>query len=154
VVGVVGNIRSLGLARQLPYEFYRTTEQSPFGEMSVVVRSAGADPTALVPAARRIVQDLDPSLPVTGVQTMEEVVAESVGRQRFLSALTGVFAGLAAVLAMVGVTLYFAGNIGAHLSQTLRVIMVRVMGMILLAIAVEMLVGGLAKLLPGLAPAT
>ena len=103
VVGVVGDIRSYGLARQTPYEFYRTTDQAPFGSMSVVMRSVGADPTALVPTARRIVHDLDPSLPVTGVQTMEEVVASSVGRQRFISALTGLFAALAAVLAMVGV---------------------------------------------------
>ncbi|HVS66025.1 MAG TPA: ABC transporter permease [Thermoanaerobaculia bacterium] len=111
VVGVVGNIRSFGLARQMPYEFYRTTEQSTFGSMTVVMRSASADPTALVPSARRIVHDIDPSLPVTGVQTMEEVVAGSVGQQRFISSLTGVFAALAAMLAMVGVYGVMAYNV-------------------------------------------
>jgi putative ABC transport system permease protein len=103
VVGVVGDIRSYGLDRQTPYEFYRTTEQSAYGAMSVVIRSAHGDPTALVPTARSIVSSLDASLPVTDVQTMRQVVAASVGQQRFLSALTGVFAALAALLAMVGV---------------------------------------------------
>jgi multiple antibiotic resistance protein len=58
---------------------------------------------------------------------------------------------VAVVLLMVGGTLHFAGAIGAHLSQTLRVIMTRIMGMILLAIAVQMVVAGLSKLFPGLA---
>lgn len=55
------------------------------------------------------------------------------------------------ILAMLAVALYFAGTIGTHLSQTLRVIMTRIMGMILLAIAVQMIVEGLTKLFPGLA---
>jgi multiple antibiotic resistance protein len=55
----------------------------------------------------------------------------------------------AMLLAMLAV-LYFAGSIGTHLSATLRVIMQRLMGMILLAISVDMLVAGLKALLPGL----
>ena len=58
---------------------------------------------------------------------------------------------LATVLAMIGVTLYFAAMIGARLSRTLRTIMSRLMGMILLAISIEMIVAGAIKLLPGLA---
>lgn len=58
---------------------------------------------------------------------------------------------LAAMLALLGLALVFAGAIGTHLSAQLRVIMSRLMGMILLAIAVAMLVAGLKVLLPGLA---
>lgn len=58
---------------------------------------------------------------------------------------------VAAILAALGVTLYFAAAIGARLSQTLRMIMTRLMGMILLAIAVDMIAAGLTALLPGLA---
>jgi multiple antibiotic resistance protein len=57
----------------------------------------------------------------------------------------------AAMLALLGTVLYFAGTIGAHLSAKLRVIMSRLMGMILLAIAVSMMFAGLKALLPGLA---
>jgi multiple antibiotic resistance protein len=71
--------------------------------------------------------------------------ANSVANYVAYAAVVGV------VIAMIGVTLHFAGAIGAHLSQTLRVIMTRVMGMILLAIAVQMVGAGLVKLLPGLA---
>lgn len=58
---------------------------------------------------------------------------------------------VASILVMLGIVLYFAAAIGARLSATLRVIMSRLMGMILLAIAVSMLVAGLKALFPGLA---
>ena len=49
VVGVVGDVRSYGLAPRTPYEFYRTIDQSPFRPMTVVIRTRGDDPTAIVP---------------------------------------------------------------------------------------------------------
>ena len=103
VVGVVGNIRSFGLAARTPYEFYRTTEQAAPNAMTVVLRSTGVPPSSLIPSARAIVASLDPNLPVTGVQTMQEVVSASVGQPRLLSALSGLFGALAGLLAMVGV---------------------------------------------------
>lgn len=54
------------------------------------------------------------------------------------------------VLALLFVVLWFAPAIGHHMSQTLRTIMTRLMGMILAGIAVGMVVAGLGKLLPGL----
>ena len=54
------------------------------------------------------------------------------------------------MLVLLGVVLYFSATIGAHLSMTLRTIMTRLMGMILVAIAVEMLGAGLVKVLTGL----
>jgi putative ABC transport system permease protein len=103
VVGVIGTIRSFGLAAKSPYEFYRTTDQVPFRSMTVVLRSSGAEPTSLIPTARGIVATIDPNLPVTGVQTMEQVVSASVGQPRLLSALSGLFGALAGLLAMVGI---------------------------------------------------
>jgi putative ABC transport system permease protein len=103
VVGVIGTIRSYGLAAKSPYEFYRTTDQVPYGAMTVVLRSASVEPSSLIPTARSIVAGIDPNLPVTAVQTMEEVVSASVGQPRLLSALSGLFGGLAGLLAMVGV---------------------------------------------------
>lgn len=55
------------------------------------------------------------------------------------------------VIALLGVVLFFSGAIGNYLNQTMRVIMTRIMGMILMAIAVQMMFAGLKALLPGLA---
>src|SRR6185503_19474975 len=103
VVGVVGNIRSFGLASKSPFEFFRTTDQVPVNSMTVVLRSSGVEPSSLIPSARAIVSTLDPNLPVNNVQTMQEVVSASVGQPRLLSALSGLFGALAGLLAMVGI---------------------------------------------------
>ncbi|MGE5360689.1 MAG: ABC transporter permease [Bacteroidales bacterium] len=111
VVGIVSNVRSYGLVAKTPFEFYRTIEQSPFRSMTVVIRTRGDDATAVVPTARKIIAALDSSLPVTGVQTLDSVVAASVGQPRLMSALTAVFALLAGLLAMVGVYGVMAYNV-------------------------------------------
>ena len=103
VVGVIGDIRSYGLARSSPYEFYRSLDQSSFSALTIVMRAATDDPAGLIPAAKEIVRALDPALPVTRVQSMDEVVGASVGQQRLVSAMASLFSLLAALLAMVGV---------------------------------------------------
>ena len=103
VVGVVSDVRSYGLVPNTPYELYYTIEQNPFNSMTVVMRTTADDPGAVFGAARQIVASIDPSLPVTGVQTMEQVVTASVGQPRLMSALTALFGLLAGLLAMVGI---------------------------------------------------
>jgi putative ABC transport system permease protein len=112
VVGVVGDTRSYGLAQRTPYEFFRTIDQDSFPFMTVVLEARdGADPAALVPTARQLIRSMDSGMPVTNVQTLGEVVAASVGQQRLISALTGVFGSLAGLLAMVGVYGVMAYNV-------------------------------------------
>src|SRR5206468_2394617 len=82
-----------------------------FSSMTVVIRTAAEDPTSIMPTARQIVASIDPALPVSAVQTMEQVVTESVGQPRLMSALTVLFGGLAGVLAMVGVYGVMAYNV-------------------------------------------
>ncbi|MGC3993030.1 MAG: MarC family protein [Propionicimonas sp.] len=72
------------------------------------------------------------------------------GANPSLGGYLSVGAALLVVIAILGVVLWFAADIGHHLSQTLRTIMTRLMGMILAAIAVEMLVAGLGTVFPGL----
>lgn len=103
IVGVIGNVRGIGLAQSVPYEFYRSIDQAPPPSMTAVIRTAGVDPAAIIPSARQIVSNLDPNVPVTAVQTMDEVVSASVGQPRLLSALSSLFGGLAGVLAIVGI---------------------------------------------------
>lgn len=73
------------------------------------------------------------------------------GHARGISGLIFVGGVVAAVLAMLFIVLFFASFFGKVLSDTMRVIMTRLMGMILLAIAVEMIVAGTKAVLPGLA---
>jgi predicted permease len=103
VVGVVGDTRSFGLTRATPLEFYRSIEQASASSMTVVLRTRTDMPAGVIPAARQIVTSLDPSLPVTSVQRMDDVVMASVGQPRFLTALSTLFGTLAGLLAMVGV---------------------------------------------------
>ncbi len=111
VVGILSDVRSYGLTRKTPYEFYRTIEESPFQAMTVVIRTRGDDPMAIIPTARQTVAAIDPDLPINDVQTMEHVVSESVGQPRLMSALTGLFGALAGLLAMVGVYGVMAYNV-------------------------------------------
>ena len=170
VVGVVGDIKSYGLARQAPYEFYRTIEQASFAAQTVVMRAATDDPASLIPAAKEIVRSLDPALPVTGVQTMDDVVAASVGQQRLVSAMAGLFAALAALLAMVGVFGVMTYNVrrqrrelgirlalGAESAAVRRLIVARgiklaVLGCVLGALGAFLLTGTLQTMLDDVAP--
>ena len=170
VVGIVGDIRSFGLARSTPYEFYRTIEQQNAPSQTVVIRAATGDPSSLIPTARQIVQSIDPALPVTGVQTMDDVVAASVGQQRLISAMAGVFAVLAALLAMVGVFGVMTYNVrrqrreigirlalGADRRDVRRLIIVRGLKLALVgsmagALAAFLLAGTMQTMLDDVAP--
>jgi predicted permease len=102
IVGVVGDVHDFGLDAEAQPQMYAPFDQWPMSYLSVVVRTTG-EPTALAAAARRIVRELDPTLPVARLTTLEQSVAESVARPRFYMLLLGSFAATALVLAAVGV---------------------------------------------------
>jgi predicted permease len=111
VVGVVGDVKLDGLDQTRPSATLyvpldqvstpATGEWSSF-PMTLVVRSASA-PTGLVSAVSNVVHDVDREMPVRDILTMEELVANSVTQQRFNMLLLGAFAGLAVLLAAVGI---------------------------------------------------
>jgi putative ABC transport system permease protein len=102
IVGVIGDTKQRGLAEETIPEVTASALQWPRFQMTVVLRTP-LDPLSLVSAVRKEVTDLDKNLPLYGVQTMDEVLAEQVATQRFnAGALLG-FAGLAALLAAVGI---------------------------------------------------
>jgi len=102
IVGVIGDVRQTGLASLPDPEIIESYLQVPYGNMAVVIRTA-ADPLSLVPALRSQVQSLDKNLPVFEVSTMDQYLAEQVATRRFNMLLLGLFAGLALVLAVVGI---------------------------------------------------
>src|SRR2546426_762884 len=104
VVGVVGNIRSQWPAPEFLQEVYMPYTQYPWDQAPrhVIVRAASS-PASVAAAIRREVAALDKDQPVSEVRTLEQVVGEAVADRRFTMVLFGVFAGLALVLAAVGV---------------------------------------------------
>ncbi|HEV2669405.1 MAG TPA: ABC transporter permease, partial [Blastocatellia bacterium] len=103
IVGVVADVKRFGLeARVPPQEYHSVLQRAPFGDLDLVVSAAG-DPLKLAPAVRQQVWAIDANMPVVGVMSMEQRLAESVAPRRFQMLLFGAFAALALALAAVGV---------------------------------------------------
>jgi putative ABC transport system permease protein len=102
IVGVVADTPQRGVAAKVESETYRSIEQAPFGMMELAVRTAD-DPGALVPAVRQAVAQVDRDVPLYKVETLDETIAGQVASQRFNLSLLGAFAGLALLLASVGI---------------------------------------------------
>jgi putative ABC transport system permease protein len=106
IVGVVGNTKHSALDADDASGIYTplTQKMQPWKRWgAVIVKSKTSDPLSLAPALRQQIWSLDPQLPLTKVETMEEVMALSVAQKRFNMLLLGVFAGSALALAVVGI---------------------------------------------------
>ena len=101
VVGVAADVNNLSLAAAPEAEVYVPFPQRPWASMNLILRTAG-DPHNWAAAARAAVAAVDRDQPVTGVNTMEEVLATSTAQQRFSVFLLGVFSMTALLLAAVG----------------------------------------------------
>jgi predicted permease len=102
VVGVVGDIKSDGFDAPTAPHIYLPVRQSPGYASVVFLRSAG-NPEALGEAIRHEVQSIDPNIPVFSVRTMDQVIARSMAERRFALQLLGIFAGVALLLAAIGI---------------------------------------------------
>jgi len=106
IVGVVADAKQSSPADDTSWAIYLPYAQAPIPflmrSITFVARS-NADALSLAGAARHAVNSVDPELPVYDVATMQELVAQSVSEPRFNTVLLGVFAGLALVLATLGI---------------------------------------------------
>ena len=120
VVGVVSEVKYLGL--DAPDE---GTVYSPLAETGLarfLVVRARADPSPLLPALQRATRELDPSVPLANVATVDDLVAQSLERPQSLSLLVAGFALVALLLSVVGVY----GVMGYYVQQHTKEISIRV----------------------------
>jgi putative ABC transport system permease protein len=155
VIGVVHHVRSRTLEARSRIEVYWPQTQRPSNAMALTILTSGS-PMSLATTVQKEVSELDPELPVYRVRTMTEVMGESVARRRVALVLLAAFAGLALLLASVGiygVTSYLANQrqreiglriaLGSRRSQVLQLII----GQGMATIAIGLLIGLVPALL-------
>jgi putative ABC transport system permease protein len=103
VVGIVGRVKMEGLSQDSNrVQGYLPFAQLAFSGMTVIVKASG-DPNQLMTSVRRQVADIDPEQPIYNVRTMDEIRAQSVAPERLNLTLLSIFAGIALLLAVVGI---------------------------------------------------
>jgi len=102
IVGVVRDVKHFGLDADTPPTMYMPVRQVPGRAMTLVVRTNG-DPLSLAPSLRAQVWAGDRNLAIANFGTMKDLVSASIIQQRFILLLLACFAGLALLLAAVGI---------------------------------------------------
>ena len=102
VIGVVSNVKHYALDTDSRVTFYTPHQQSPSSGMYVTVRT-NTDPLRVAAAISQEARAMDPNVPIYDVKTMDERLSESLARRRFAMVALGLFAGVAALLAAIGI---------------------------------------------------
>ncbi len=103
IVGVVGDVKLWSLTAPAVPEMYSPLRQNPPGGTFLVVRTQSADPTSITPALRGELRALDRDQPLTNIRTMQRIIEESMTIARLMTVLIGLFAGIAMVMAAMGI---------------------------------------------------
>lgn len=104
IVGVIRNVKTAGISQPVPDEIYFPRAQRGGAFMSVIGRAKpGLAADAVLPVLRRIVREIDPAVPLANLATADQLVRQSTAVQRLMMTLLLVFAGIAALLAAVGI---------------------------------------------------
>lgn len=163
VIGVVADAKISSLSDPGTDQLYVPSDQMPYAGMTLVVRSS-AQPQALIEALRGKIAEVDPTLALSEIRTMDEVVGASVARPRLIALITGIFAGIALLLAAIGIYGVMAYSVstrkqemgirvalGAEPEDILKLVVGQGMRMTLLGIGVGIAVSlALTRLLAGL----
>src|SRR5215510_966022 len=111
IVGVVSDLKQFGLNSLAPAAVFVPLAQVPddvllVARQFVTIKFAlktGVDPLTLTSSVKRTMLDIDSSLPITKIQTLEEIVALSLKQDRFNTLVLGLFAGIGLILALIGI---------------------------------------------------
>jgi putative ABC transport system permease protein len=101
IIGIVGHVENYGIGRDTRVQLYFPYRQNPPGFLSFVVRTT-MEPAVLTSSIRAAMREVEPTLPVFNVRTMDEIFDITVTNQRIMLTLLSVFAGLALLLAAIG----------------------------------------------------
>jgi putative ABC transport system permease protein len=101
VVGVVRDTRWHAAEAGKGFEVYYSHHQYPLPAIHLLLRTTG-DPASLIPQVRRVVHEVEPDIAINEIQPMEEVIADTLWQRRLWGVLLALFAGVALVLAAVG----------------------------------------------------
>jgi len=102
IIGVVGNVRHVGLDADPHSEIYQLLGQAQWPSMFVAIRSATSDATTVTSEAQNVVWSVNKDVPLANVRTMQDVIANSVQRRKFSMFLLTIFAAVAMLLAAIG----------------------------------------------------
>ena len=102
IVGVVGNVRHEDLETTPRPEIYFSFGQAHWPSAFMVVRSQTSEPLALAAAAQNAVASVDKDIPLANLRSMQDMLARSLLRRKFAMLLLSIFAGLAMLLAAIG----------------------------------------------------
>ena len=102
IVGIVSDVRERGLAVAAKPEFYVPTVVHPPQTAYLAIRTDG-NPRRLVNTVRKLVRAIDADQAISDIRTMDDLIDASVGQKRLMMVLLGLFAGVALILAMIGI---------------------------------------------------
>jgi putative ABC transport system permease protein len=102
VVGMAADVKNKGLAQDTQAQLYIAFPQLPWGNMNLLVRTV-VPPQSMTSVIHAQISAVDPDQPVTAIQTVNDLVDNSLSQPRFITLLLGIFSGTALALAVVGV---------------------------------------------------
>src|SRR3954447_13161881 len=102
IVGVIGDVRSVRLDQKNDMEFYRPVAQESFPFLTITVRSS-LPPDVVTKSVAALLKTIDPGLALVQPQPVSDIMAQALGQAKLMMTLLGVFAGVALLLATVGI---------------------------------------------------